>query len=139
VDSSRYDRLARRGLLHLVAALPAAGAFGAPLGHDDAARKKRKKGLNQRPKFVWSCAGKTCVPTGCGGSCADCDDELALTVSTRDDDPLAGRDAFGSYHHAARVIWVRPGRDRADMAATLAHELAHAVTFEAAAAMPRGI
>jgi hypothetical protein len=65
--------------------------------------------------------------------------ELALTVSTQEDDPLAGRDAFGSYHHAARAVWVRPGRSCADMAATLAHELVHAVTHEASAALPRGV
>jgi hypothetical protein len=65
--------------------------------------------------------------------------ELALTVSTREDDPLVGRDTFGSYHHAARRIWVRPGRGRADMAATLAHELAHAVTHEACTNMSRNV
>jgi antirestriction protein ArdC len=40
---------------------------------------------------------------------------------------------------AARAIWVSPGRDRADMAATLAHELAHAAVHEAPAVLPRGI
>jgi antirestriction protein ArdC len=36
-------------------------------------------------------------------------------------------------------IWVRPDRARADMAATLAHELAHAVTHEACAGMTRDV
>ena len=60
-----------------------------------------------------------------------------LTVSTNDSDPLASPDTFGYYHHASRAVWVRPGRDRADMAATLAHELAHAVTHDAAAGTRR--
>ncbi|MCC6792740.1 MAG: hypothetical protein IT336_13695, partial [Thermomicrobiales bacterium] len=64
---------------------------------------------------------------------------LGLAVSTCVDDPLAGPDTFGYYHHAARAIWVRPDRDRADMAATLAHELAHAVTRGAVAALPRHV
>ena len=62
---------------------------------------------------------------------------LDLTVSTSESDPLAGPDTFGYYHHAARAVWVRPGRDRPDRAATLAHELAHTVTHDATAELTR--
>ena len=63
---------------------------------------------------------------------------LGLTVSTNEAD-TPGADMFGSYHPAARQIWVRPGRSLADMSATLAHELAHAVTHEATAGMSRDV
>jgi hypothetical protein len=60
---------------------------------------------------------------------------LGLSVSTCQ---LDGRpDRYGYYHHEAAEIWVRP--DRADMAATFAHELAHAVTHDACAGMPRDV
>jgi len=48
-------------------------------------------------------------------------------------------DSDGHDHDEAAEIWVRPDRARADTAATLAHELAHAVTHEACAGMPRGV
>jgi antirestriction protein ArdC len=61
---------------------------------------------------------------------------LGLTVSTRDATSAAG--IFGYYSPSARHIWVRPDRPLADMTATLAHELAHAVTAEATAGSNRG-
>jgi hypothetical protein len=64
---------------------------------------------------------------------------LNLTVSTSDSDPLARRDSYGYYLHDAAAVWVRPDRARADMAATLAHELAHAVTHDACAGMPQNV
>jgi antirestriction protein ArdC len=64
---------------------------------------------------------------------------LGLRVSMSADDSLAGPHSYGYYHHETRAVWVRPDRDRADMAATLAHELAHAVTYEACATMPRDV
>lgn len=63
---------------------------------------------------------------------------LGLTVSTAEGDKYATRDMGGYYYPAAKSIWVRPGRERAGMAATLAHELAHAVTHDATEAMSRG-
>jgi hypothetical protein len=68
---------------------------------------------------------------------------LNLTVSTSASDPLARPDSYGSYLHDAAAIWVRGHpeghRARADMAATLAHELAHAVTHDACAGAPRDV
>ena len=58
---------------------------------------------------------------------------IDLTVSTSESDPFASPDTYGYYHRAARAVWVRSGRDRADTVATLAHELAHGVTHIAAA------
>jgi hypothetical protein len=62
---------------------------------------------------------------------------LALTISTRAVDPLAGPATFGYYHHSARAIWVRPDRGRAGMAAIPMHQSAHAVTGEASVTMRR--
>src|SRR5215203_641096 len=64
---------------------------------------------------------------------------LNLIVSTSDSDPLARPTSYGYYLHDAAAIWVRPDRTRADMATTLAHELAHAVTHDACAGMPRDV
>ena len=64
---------------------------------------------------------------------------LALTVSTAEDAPYAQPGTYGYYHHASQSIWIRPDRERADMAATLAHELAHAVTHNAAAELTRDV
>jgi len=64
---------------------------------------------------------------------------LNLTVSTNDSDPLARPASYGYYLHDAAAIWVRPDRARADMAATLAHELAHTVTHDACVGMPRDV
>ena len=47
-----------------------------------------------------------------------------LTVSTSASDPLARAASYGYYLHDTAAIWVRPDPTRADMAATLAHELA---------------
>ena len=51
--------------------------------------------------------------------------------------PAAG--AYGYYAHTLGRIWVRPDRALADMAVTLAHELAHAVTQEAVASLSREV
>ena len=64
---------------------------------------------------------------------------LTLSVSTAADAPYAQPGTYGYFHHASQTIWIHPERDRADMAATLAHELAHAVTHEAAASMTRDV
>jgi antirestriction protein ArdC len=64
---------------------------------------------------------------------------LHLIVTTSESDPLARSASYGCYLHDAAAIWVRPDRARADMAATLAHELAHTVTHDAAAAMTRDV
>ena len=67
-------------------------------------------------------------------------DARNLTVSTSSNDPLARPASYGYYLHDAAAIWVRGHpeghRARADMAATFAHELAHAVTHDACAAVP---
>ncbi len=64
---------------------------------------------------------------------------LNLTVSTSDSDPLARPASFGYYLYDAAAVWVRPDRARADLAATLAHELAHAVTHDAMTSQPRDV
>ena len=48
-------------------------------------------------------------------------------------------DSDGHDHDEAAENWVRPDRAHLDMPATFAHELAHAVTHEACAGMPRGV
>jgi antirestriction protein ArdC len=48
-------------------------------------------------------------------------------------------DSYGRDHDEAAENWVRPDRARADTAATLAHELAHGVTHDACAGMPRDV
>jgi hypothetical protein len=67
-------------------------------------------------------------------------DARNLTVSTSSNDPLARLASYGYYLHDTAAIWVRGHpeghRARADMAATFAHELAHAVTHDACAAVP---
>ena len=65
--------------------------------------------------------------------------ELSLIVSTSDSDPFARSDSYGYDLHDTATAWVRHGRARADMATTLAHELAHAVTHDACAEMPRDV
>jgi hypothetical protein len=64
---------------------------------------------------------------------------LGLTVSTSASDPLARPASYGYDPHDAAAVWVRPDRDRADMAATFTHDLAHAVTHDACAGMPRNV
>jgi hypothetical protein len=64
---------------------------------------------------------------------------LNLIVSTIASDPLARPASYGYYLHEAAAVWVRPDRAHADMATTFARELAHAVTHDACAAMPRDV
>jgi hypothetical protein len=64
---------------------------------------------------------------------------LGLIVSTSTSDPITRPASYGYYLHDAAAVWVRPDRDRADMAATLAHELTHAVTHDACAGMTRDV
>jgi antirestriction protein ArdC len=61
---------------------------------------------------------------------------LGLTVSTRAAH-AGGPAVYGAFAPSLHRIWVRPDRALADMAATLAHELAHAVTPESCAGMTR--
>src|SRR5215213_3220555 len=63
---------------------------------------------------------------------------LGIIVSTSDSDPLARPGSYGFYLHEAAAIWVRPDCPRADMAATLAHEL-EPVTHDACAGMTRDV
>lgn len=63
---------------------------------------------------------------------------LGLTVSTSEADAPRSAHVHGYYQHSAQLVWVRPAA-LADMAATLAHEIAHAVTHDTAAGMTRDI
>jgi antirestriction protein ArdC len=63
---------------------------------------------------------------------------LGLTVSTHEAD-CPGADVFGYYHPGNCRVWVRPARALADMTATFAHELAHAITHEATQAMSHDV
>jgi antirestriction protein ArdC len=64
--------------------------------------------------------------------------ELGLAVSTSEADAPRSAQVHGYYQHSAQLVWVRPA-ELADMSATLAHEIAHAVTHETAAGMPRDV
>lgn len=65
---------------------------------------------------------------------------IGATVSTAETDAPRSAQVHGYYQHSAQLVWVRPRPGApADMAATLAHEIAHALTYDAAAGMAREV
>jgi antirestriction protein ArdC len=91
-----------------------------------------------QPPDVLPAAGDAAQAAALWDALADHAAALGLTVSTSETDAPRSAHVYGYYQHSTQLVWVRPAA-AADMAATLAHEIAHAVTHEPAAGMARDV
>ena len=91
-----------------------------------------------QPPVVLSAVGDETHAAALWGALADHAAALGLMLSTADDHAPRSSHIHGYYQHSGQFVWIRPAA-LPDMAATLAHEIAHAVTHDTAAGMTRDI